>query len=574
VRPIVVIGDALLDRDVVGRVERICPDAPAPVFEESHAFDRPGGAALAAALLAESGRPVRLITAIGADAAGERLRELLEHAGVEVVALPYRGDTPEKIRLCAGNQVLMRMDRGSPRRPADPPDGLDAALAGAGAIVVSDYGRGISRLASVRAAVAARTGTHPVVWDPHPRGPAPVPGVRLVTPNESEVLSAGRHQGAEASQPRTGGRHRAGDRPGDGQPAEGGGPWNDGSSGNGPSLDGRSPDGRSSDGRFPDGRFPDGRRSGRPPEAGQSTAGQSTGGRAAEGVPAGDGHRFTALALAANQARERWRVRAVTVTLGADGALLAYGGATPMVVPAPVRADSDTCGAGDRFAGAAAAALADGALLSEAVQSAVADAAMFVAAGAARGYARRRTERTPQPPTEVDVDAALALAAATRGAGGTVVATGGCFDLLHAGHVATLEAARALGDCLIVCLNSDRSVHALKGPDRPLVSQHDRARLVAALGCVDAVAIFDEPTPEPLLARLRPDVWVKGGDYFLDDPDDDRPVLPEAELIRGWGGQSVVVPYLANHSTSGLIRSARDRSAPPPAEPRREGDER
>jgi bifunctional ADP-heptose synthase (sugar kinase/adenylyltransferase) len=143
--------------------------------------------------------------------------------------------------------------------------------------------------------------------------------------------------------------------------------------------------------------------------------------------------------------------------------------------------------------------------------------------------------------------------------------------------VATLEAARALGDCLIVCLNSDRSVRAVKGPDRPLVPQQDRARLVAALGCVDAVAVFDEPTPEPLLQRLRPDVWVKGGDYFLDDsplggdsldggfPDGGflegggRPVLPEAELIRGWGGQTVVVPYLADRSTTGLIETARAR---------------
>jgi rfaE bifunctional protein nucleotidyltransferase chain/domain len=526
-RPIVVIGDALLDRDVVGQVERICPDAPAPVFEESHAFDRPGGAALAAALIAEYGRPVRLITAIGADPAGDRLRELLEYAGVEVIALPYRGDTPEKIRLCAGRQVLMRVDRGSPGQPLDPQDGLDAALAGAGAIVVSDYGRGVSRLASVRAAVAARTGTHPVVWDPHPRGPAPVPGVRLVTPNESEVMSAGQHRGAERHA--DAGRHRA---------AVG----------------------------------EDGIGTGDADRAGTGPHATGPDGTGAADADARSGRRFAALALAANQARERWRVRAVTVTLGADGALLAYGGATPMVVPAPVRAEHDTCGAGDRFAGAAAAALADGGLLSEAVQTAVADAAMFVAAGAARAYARRHTEM-PQPAAEVDVDAALALATATRGAGGTVVATGGCFDLLHPGHVATLEAARSLGDCLIVCVNSDRSVRALKGPDRPLVSQHDRARLVAALGCVDAVAIFDELTPEPLLTRLRPDVWVKGGDYFLDDPDD-RPVLPEAELIRGWGGQSVVVPYLANHSTSGLIRSARDRSTPPPAEPRREGEER
>jgi rfaE bifunctional protein nucleotidyltransferase chain/domain len=528
-RPLVVVGDALLDRDVMGQVERICPDAPAPVFEEAHAFDRPGGAALAAALIAEYGRPVRLVTAIGDDPAGERLRELLEYAGVEIVTLPYRGDTPEKIRLCAGRQVLMRMDRGSPGQPFDPDGGLGAVFADAGAIVVSDYGRGMSRLASVRAAVADSTTIRPVVWDPHPRGPAPVPGVRLVTPNESEVMATagnGTHAGNGGGDPAgdlaggPGGRHRAPD----GAPVT--------------TRDGSARDGSARDG--------------------------SGGGRS--------GHRFTSLALAANRARERWRVRAVTVTLGADGALLAHGGATPMVVPAPVRADCDSCGAGDRFAGAAAAALADGGLLSEAVQSAVTDAATFVAAGAARGYAHR-SSGAPQPPTEVNVDAAMAMAAATRGAGGTVVATGGCFDLLHAGHVATLEAARALGDCLIVCLNSDRSVRALKGSDRPLVSQHDRARLVAALGCVDVVAIFDELTPEPLLARLRPDVWVKGGDYFLDDPDD-RPVLPEAELIRSWGGQSVVVPYLANHSTSGLIRSARDRLAPPRAEPRREGEER
>jgi rfaE bifunctional protein nucleotidyltransferase chain/domain len=290
--------------------------------------------------------------------------------------------------------------------------------------------------------------------------------------------------------------------------------------------------------------------------------------RAASGESVHSG-RFAGLAASAEQVRGSWRARAVAVTMGADGALLAQGGPTPMVVPAPMRCDSDPCGAGDRFAGAAAAALADGALVSEAVQAGVAEAAAFVAAGAARGYARRRAHTgAADRAAEVDVDVALALAAATRGAGGTVVATGGCFDLLHAGHVATLEAARALGDCLIVCLNSDRSVGALKGPDRPLVTQQDRARLVAALGCVDAVAVFDELTPEPLLRRLRPDVWVKGGDYFLDDrflagDCDDRPVLPEAELIRGWGGQTVVVPYLADRSTTGLIETARARGRSP-----------
>ncbi len=93
------------------------------------------------------------------------------------------------------------------------------------------------------------------------------------------------------------------------------------------------------------------------------------------------------------------------------------------------------------------------------------------------------------------------------------MATGGCFDLLHAGHVATLEAARRLGDCLVVCLNSDASVRRLKGQGRPLVPERDRVRVLAALEVVDAVTVFGEDTPHAVLDALRPDVWVKGGDY-------------------------------------------------------------
>src|SRR3712207_7654493 len=108
-----------------------------------------------------------------------------------------------------------------------------------------------------------------------------------------------------------------------------------------------------------------------------------------------------------------------------------------------------------------------------------------------------RSRAVPAPAT---VDE---LVARVAGQGGTVVATGGCFDLLHAGHVATLHAARALGDCLVVCLNSDESVRRLKGADRPLVPQDDRAAVLEALACVDAVVAFDEDTPEAVLARLR-----------------------------------------------------------------------
>src|SRR4029453_10388609 len=136
---------------------------------------------------------------------------------------------------------------------------------------------------------------------------------------------------------------------------------------------------------------------------------------------------------------------------------------------------------------------------------------------------------------------ALGLVAVVRAMGGTVVATGGCFDLLHAGHVATLRAARALGDCLVVCLNSDDSVRRLKGPERPLAPEADRVAVLEALGCVDVVVPFDERTPEAVLRRLRPDVFAKGGDYALTD-------LPEAALLGTWGGQAGVLPYLQGRS--------------------------
>jgi rfaE bifunctional protein nucleotidyltransferase chain/domain len=129
-----------------------------------------------------------------------------------------------------------------------------------------------------------------------------------------------------------------------------------------------------------------------------------------------------------------------------------------------------------------------------------------------------------------------------------VVATGGCFDVLHAGHVGTLEAARSLGDGLVVLLNSDASVRRLKGHDRPVHSQQDRARVLLGLSCVDAVVVFDEDDPRDALAHLQPDVWAKGGDY--EDAD-----LPEAALVRSWGGRVVLLPYLSGRSTTAVLQS-------------------
>jgi rfaE bifunctional protein nucleotidyltransferase chain/domain len=165
---------------------------------------------------------------------------------------------------------------------------------------------------------------------------------------------------------------------------------------------------------------------------------------------------------------------------------------------------------------------------------------VFVAAG---GAAAVPVPTRAAPPVPEDVVQRV------RAAGGTVVATGGCFDLLHAGHVALLRAARALGDCLVVCLNSDDSVRRLKGPSRPLVPAVDRARVLQALEYVDAVMVFDEDTPVDVLRRIRPDVWAKGGDYAGTD-------VPESAVLEEWGGQAVVLPYLKGRSTTGLVRTA------------------
>ena len=234
---------------------------------------------------------------------------------------------------------------------------------------------------------------------------------------------------------------------------------------------------------------------------------------------------------------------AVCVTRGARGALLVVGDGPALVVPAP-STSGDPCGAGDCFAATAAGRLAAGRLPSEAVRVAVEVASAFVAAGGASASS---------PPVVTTPDDAVELAARVQRSGGTVVAAGGCFDLLHAGHVRMLEQARALGDCLVVCLNSDASVRRLKGDDRPLVEQHDRAAVLRGLACVDAVVIFDEDDPREVLQTFRPDVWAKGGDYAVTE-------LPEAATLAGWGGRAVIVPYVAGRSTTRLITEVLERA--------------
>jgi D-beta-D-heptose 7-phosphate kinase/D-beta-D-heptose 1-phosphate adenosyltransferase len=453
----VVIGDVLLDVDVEGTAGRLCPDAPVPVVDGARERQRAGGAGLAARLAARfAGAEVVLVTAAGDDAAGRRVGELAQ-AYAEVVRLPMAGATARKTRIRVAGQTLVRVDEGDGRASHGPlPDRVDELLRRAGAVLVSDYGRGVAAHPRIRRLLARRPDGAPVVWDPHPNGPPPSPGTRLATPNEAEARIFA-----------------------------------------------------------------------------EPLAGTVTGGPFAE--------------AAAHSAAlvGRWRVTGVAVTLAERGALLSVGDAVPYVAP-PAGAPGhrvDGCGAGDCFAAAAALVLHGGGTLTEAVTEAVRRAGEFVRAGGVGGL--------DGPPPATGEEGVWEVVRRVRESGGRVVATGGCFDLLHAGHVGLLHAARRLGDCLVVCANSDASVRALKGPGRPLVPAADRVRVLGALECVDAVTVFDEPTPARLLDRLRPDLWVKGGDYSGLD-------LAEADVVRRHGGQVVLLPYLDGRSTTALVARARE----------------
>ncbi len=456
--PLVVVGDAFLDRDLDGTVTRLAPDAPVPVVEGVLDRARPGGAGLSAALAAAGTREVLLVAALGTDPAGDRLRELLAGAGVRLLDLGLPGETPQKVRVRADGRGLLRVDLADEVRvPGEPADATLAVLDDAAAVLVSDYGRGVSAQPRLRDALTRVARRVPLVWDPHPRGAAPTPGVRLATPNLAELARL---------------------------------------------------------------------------------------------VPDDHGSALSAVAARARMLRERWSVTALAVTMAERGALVVMADGSPLVVPALSARSGDPCGAGDRFAATATAELADGGLVSAAVTAAVASASAFVAAGGASQVNLSPLRSAATSGALLDEDpSAVELAAAVRARGGTVVAAGGCFDLLHAGHVAYLQAARSLGDCLVVCLNSDSSTRRLKGPDRPLVPERDRAAVLASLECVDAVELFDEDTPLAALDRLRPHLFAKGGDYALAD-------LPEAALLQSWGGQAVTLPYLDGRSTTALVKEA------------------
>jgi D-beta-D-heptose 7-phosphate kinase/D-beta-D-heptose 1-phosphate adenosyltransferase len=295
----------------------------------------------------------------------------------------------------------------------------------------------------------------------------------------------------------------------------------------------------------------------------------------ANGPPAPPGRRAEHVVEHAAALLERSGADMVAATVDAEGAVLLRPGLPPHRVRVQPAAETTTTGAGDSFAAALLLALAAGADPAEAANLATTAAdCVLHAAGtlvcdraallgrllpdlAWQDHGRTGPEPGPDQGTDrvLPADELVRLVDRYRRTGLRIVFTNGCFDVLHIGHVAYLEEARRLGDVLVVGLNSDASVARLKGADRPVNPQEDRAALLAALQAVDHVTVFDEDSPAPLLERVRPDVYAKGGDYTPE-------MLPETPLVRQLGGEVRTLGYLSRRSSSRIID--RIRAGPSP----------
>jgi D-beta-D-heptose 7-phosphate kinase/D-beta-D-heptose 1-phosphate adenosyltransferase len=266
---------------------------------------------------------------------------------------------------------------------------------------------------------------------------------------------------------------------------------------------------------------------------------------------------IAAIAAAARPLAEAAGLEAMVVTLGDRGMLVVPVQGRDIAVPATQRAVYDVTGAGDTAISVLTLSLAAQAPLHSAAQ--LANAAAGVSVGQIGAVAvdvgSIRDALTARPDGKILGRDDLAARAATwRMSGKRIVFTNGCFDLLHAGHLSLLSQSAKLGDVLVLAINSDASVRRLKGPERPLVPQEDRAAVLAALGFVDAVTIFDEDTPLEVIQSVRPHVLVKGGDYKLEG-------VVGRELVEASGGRVMLVPLTPEKSTTALVERIRGHKA-------------
>jgi D-beta-D-heptose 7-phosphate kinase/D-beta-D-heptose 1-phosphate adenosyltransferase len=245
------------------------------------------------------------------------------------------------------------------------------------------------------------------------------------------------------------------------------------------------------------------------------------------------------------------------ITLDSDGALVVERGSAPYRTYARRVANAQPAGAGDTFLSAFTLALAAGADTPSAAELASAAAGIVVArpGTATCGAEELRAAISADGKYARDLGRLLARLDMYRQEGKRIVFTNGCFDILHRGHVTYLSRAKALGDVLVVGVNGDAGVRRLKGPTRPINTLEDRAQVLAALSCVDHLVAFDEDTPVQIIRAIRPDVFVKGGDYT-------REKLPEAPVVESLGGTVHILPYLQDRSTTGIIERIKAAGAP------------
>jgi len=258
------------------------------------------------------------------------------------------------------------------------------------------------------------------------------------------------------------------------------------------------------------------------------------------------------LEKAARIVLDQTQAKALLVTCGADGMKVFAPACSPIHIPAQAREVFDVTGAGDTVIAVFALGIARGLEFVAAARVANAAAGLVVGKMGTATISRVElwdavagAEASPEGKI-VDLSALVDRVTAARRAGKRIVFTNGCFDLLHAGHVAYLQQARREGDVLVVGLNSDASVKKLKGPERPLVPERERAQVLAALEAVTYITVFADETPANIIEHLRPDVLVKGADYAPDQ-------VVGRQTVESYGGRLVLVPLVKGQSTSGLI---------------------
>ena len=453
----------MLDRYLFGSTGRISPEAPVPVVHVHETDDRPGGAANVAVNLAALGVSTSLVGVVGKDAAAASLAAILGSRGIEC-RFTEAADRPTitKTRVQSRGQQLIRLDEEKAQAmPGDAmTDALREALDGAGAVVLSDYGKGA--LSDVRAMIAAcRDAGVPVLVDPKGTDFQKYRGASLITPNQAEFEAV-----------------------------------------------------------------------------------------------AGPCDTDEELVERARSMMDELQLDALLVTRSEKGMLLVEAGAEPLFLSTQAREVFDVTGAGDTVIATLAAALASG-------QGLGAAAAL---ANVAAGLVVRKIGVATVTPGEisaalhqrgqggrglVDLEALLALVAESHGRNERVIMTNGCFDVLHAGHVAYLEEAKSLGDRLIVAVNDDDSVRRLKGESRPINALEDRLLVLAGLAAVDWVVPFSEDTPARLIEAVLPDVLVKGGDYRPEE------IAGAREVLRN-GGEVRVLAFRDGHSSSRIIDRLKD----------------